>query len=340
MELNIAIAQLRPKKGDYAANVARLGEVFAQLGTLATQPDVLVLPETALTGYFLEGAVREVARSAGEVFADMQAAYLAARGSAAAPLDIVAGFYERYRDRYYNSAIYATLGVGSREMAVGVSSPTAISQLPTPGIRHVHRKVFLPTYGVFDEARFVEAGHQIAAFDTHYGRAAILICEDAWHSVSGTLAALDGAQLVFVVSASPARGIGGPRPNNTEHWEDLLHRIADEHGIYGVLAQLVGFEGGKGFPGGSFVIGPRGNIRVTGPLWDEALIQATIDLAELPLARADQPLLADLETMLPHMQHEIERTRRGEKALVRWDERIENEELKIEKDRVPTPHAQ
>src|SRR3954469_7547446 len=110
--LNIAIAQLRPKKGDYTANVARLGEVFAQLGTLETPPDVLVLPETALTGYFLEGAVREVARSAGEVFADMQAAYLAARGPAAAPLDVIAGFYERHRDRYYNSAIYATLGDG------------------------------------------------------------------------------------------------------------------------------------------------------------------------------------------------------------------------------------
>src|SRR4051812_20244927 len=114
MELNIAIGQLRPKKGDYAANIARLGEVFAQLGTFEPQPDVLVLPETALTGYFLEGGVREVARSAGEVCADMQAAYLAARGPDAPLLDIVAGFYERYRDRYYNSAIYATLGADER----------------------------------------------------------------------------------------------------------------------------------------------------------------------------------------------------------------------------------
>src|SRR5207244_2354296 len=79
-----------------------------------------------------------------------------------------------------------------------------------PGIRHVHRKVFLPTYGVFDDARFVEAGHHIAAFDTRYGRAAILICEDAWHGISGTVAALDGAQVVYVISASPARGVHGP----------------------------------------------------------------------------------------------------------------------------------
>src|SRR5215210_7604025 len=187
MEINIAIAQLRPKKGDYATNIARLGDVFAQLGTLAAQPDVLVLPETALTGYFLEGAVREVARSAGEVFADMQAAYLAARGLTAAPLDIIAGFYERYRDRYYNSAIYATLGADERPKTndQGQGSDAFVlrpsSFVLRPGILHVHRKVFLPTYGVFDEARFVEAGHQIAAFDTRYGRVAILICEDAWH---------------------------------------------------------------------------------------------------------------------------------------------------------------
>jgi NAD+ synthase (glutamine-hydrolysing) len=336
MNIHIAIAQLRPKKGDYAANIARLGTVFAQLGAPDPQPDVLVLAETALTGYFLEGGVRDAARSAGAVFADLQAAYLAARGADAPPLDVVAGFYERYRDRYYNSAIYATLGgrrsgVGGQDISAEAHFPVPDPRSPIPGIRHVHRKVFLPTYGVFDEARFVEAGHHIAAFDTRYGRAAVLICEDAWHGISGTVAALDGAQVVYVISASPARGIQGSRPTNVEHWEDLVRRIADEHGVFAVLAQLVGFEGGKGFPGSSFVMGPHGTVRVTGPLWDEALITAAIDLDELPLARADLPLLADLETMLPHLEREIARAERGEQALVGWDERIENAELRIEK---------
>jgi NAD+ synthetase len=320
MNINILIAQLRPQKGDFSANIARLGQVFAQLDTLAAQPDVLVLAETALTGYFLEGGVRDAARSAGEVFATLQAAYLAARGPAAPPLDVVAGFYERYRDRFYNSAIYATLGDGAWGMEHGHEVPSPTPHPPSPGIRHVHRKVFLPTYGVFDEARFVEAGHHIAAFETRHGRAAMLICEDAWHSISGTVAALDGAQVVYVVSASPARGIAEARPANVAHWENLLYRIADEHGVYGVLAQLVGFEGGKGFPGGSFVMGPRGEIRVTGPLWDEALIQASVDLGELPLARADLPLLADLETMLPHLEREIARAGLGRQAAIEWDE--------------------
>lgn len=310
MNVNMLIAQLRPQKGNYAANIARLGEVFAQLPALASRPDVLVVPETFLCGYFLEGGVREVARPAGQVYADINAAYQAACGDGAAPLDIVIGFYECYRDHYYNSALYATL------------NPTPLSATLTPRspIKHVHRKVFLPTYGVFDEARFVEAGHQIVAFNTAYGRAAVLICEDAWHNVSGLIAALDGAQIVYVVSASPARGTVGVRPGNVEHWEDLVRRIADEQGVFVALAQLVGFEGGKGFAGGSLIMGPRGEVIVSGPLWDDALISATVNLDELPLSRADAPLLADLETMLPHLQREIERAARHQPAVVGWDE--------------------
>lgn len=85
------------------------------------------------------------------------------------------------------------------------------------------------------------------------------------------------------------------------------------------LAKLVGFEGGKGFAGSSLIMGPRGNVLVSGPLWKEALITATIDLDDLPLARADMPLLADLETMLPHIQRELDRATRHQPAIVEWD---------------------
>src|SRR5215211_588855 len=267
--INIAIAQLRPTKANYDANLAHLDDVFAQLHTLTPRPSVLVLPETYLSGYFLEGGVREVALPAGQVYADLNDHYLATCGADAPPLDIVVGFYERYRDRFYNSALYATLGIADCRLQIAdlPETQSTIYNLQS-AIKHVHRKVFLPTYALFDEARFVAEGHHIAAFDTRYGRVALLICEDAWHSISGTLAALDGAQIVYVVSASPARGVSDARPTNVEHWEELLYRIADEHGVFGVLAQLVGFEGGKGFPGASFVMGPKGDIRVVGPLWD------------------------------------------------------------------------
>src|SRR5207302_10302043 len=132
------------------------------------------------------------------------------------------------------------------------------------------RTVLLTTYGVCDEERFVEGGREIQAVDTRFGRVAILICENAWHSITGTIAALQGAQLVIVPSASPARGTGmdeeGTRlPASVVRWERILKGLADEHGVWVAFASLVGFEGGKGFPGGSVVVSPGGEIVLRGP---------------------------------------------------------------------------
>jgi NAD+ synthase (glutamine-hydrolysing) len=289
--LRLAVAQFKPAKGEYAANLRRVGGLLARLAEWQDPPDLLVLPEAAMAGYLLEGGVREVAVTAGTLFDDLLAQHQVA---GAPPLDIVVGFYERWRDRLYNSALYATLGGAA------------------PRIVHVHRKVFLPTYGVLDEERFVEAGHEVRTFDTRWGKAAILICEDAWHSLAPTVAALRGAQVVIIPSASPARGIAPAeetiaRPANVARWERIARDVAEEHGVWVVVAQLVGFEGGKGFAGGSVVASPRGEICVRGPLWEEALIDARLDLAEIARARADQPLLADLETHLPHILSSLDK---------------------------------
>ena len=113
----------------------------------------------------------------------------------------------------------------------------------------------------------MEAGRSVQAFDTRWGRAAILICEDAWHSLTPTLAALDGAQLIIVPSAWPARGIGAARRRRAAaraslvRWERGSRRTSPRStASSSSLAQLVGFEGGKAFPGGSVVVGPRGEI--------------------------------------------------------------------------------
>lgn len=282
----IAIAQIRTTKGDYGANLARLGAVFRQVAQLDQPIDLLITPETVTSGYFVEGAVRELAVTTGTLARDLAEQHSAAQ---AKPLDVAVGFYEVFQNRLYNSCLYARLGDGA------------------PRVIHVHRKVFLPTYGMFDEDRFVEKGHEVRAFDTSWGaRAAILVCEDAWHSLAGTLAALDGAQLIIVPSAPPARGTataddGATLPASTVRWERLVRGIAEEHGVYVALANLVGFEGGKGFPGGSTVIGPAGETVVRGPLFEEAIIPADLDLAAVTHARADAPLLADLEAQLPHL---------------------------------------
>jgi NAD+ synthase (glutamine-hydrolysing) len=292
--LRLAIAQLRPHKGAYEENLCRLGAYFREAGGWPEPPDLVVAPEAALTGYFLEGGVRDLAVPAERLFADLTRQH---RDAKAPPLDVAIGFYELHRNRLYNSALYARLGDAEA------------------GIRHVHRKVFLPTYGVFDEERFVEAGRSVQAFDTSWGRAAILICEDAWHSFTPMLAALDGAQLIIVPSASPARGPvpgedGAGRPASLGRWSRIVQDIAGEHGVFVALAQLVGFEGGKAFPGGSIVASPRGELVAQGPIFDEALIPAHLDFAEITRARSDLPLLADLEMRLPHLLGSLHAARR------------------------------
>ena len=303
--MNLALVQFKPRKGDYKGNIAKLGEVFAQLDQLTPRPQVAFLPETAVSGYFLEGGVRDHAVTAGTLVRDLDAQYRAAVPSLE-PMDVGLGFYEIWNNSIYNSALYVTLGGDE------------------PIVRHVHRKVFLPTYGLFDEERFVDRGFEIRAFDTSWGRAAMLVCEDAWHSLSGTIAALDGAQIIFIPSASPARGLS-PRqdelegPSNLERWERLARDIASEHGVFTSLIHLVGFEGGKTFSGGSVVAGPRGDIKLRAPLWEEAIATVTLDTAELTRARVELPLLTDLQTMLPHLVRTIGKIQLKEPLPLKYD---------------------
>jgi predicted amidohydrolase len=290
--VNITIVQFQPRKADYQGNLKRFEQLFETILSAEIRPDVVALSETVLTGYFVEGGVREVAVPAATFAADLNRAF---RARCSGVVDVVAGFYELHENTYFNSAMYVTLGGDE------------------PVIAHVHRKVFLPTYGLFDEERFVEHGLDVRAFDTRWGRAAILVCEDAWHALTATAAALHGAQIIFVPSASPARG-AWPQPDeetrgpaSMHRWERLARDRAEEHGIFVVVIQLTGNEGGKAFPGGSVIAGPDGDVRARAPLWDEALVPVTLDLGDITRARASSPLLADLRTMLPHMLRSLER---------------------------------
>ncbi len=289
--LRLGLAQFRPAKANYTANRAQIAVLMAQALAQDVRPDVLHFPETALTGYFLEGGVRDLAVTAGALAADLHHDF-AQIAPAGATLDVVIGFYERWRNTLYNSQMYVTLG-GER-----------------PLVRHVHRKNFLPTYGMFDEARFVEAGREIRAFDTAWGRAAMLVCEDAWHSITSTIAALDGAEVVFVSAAAPARGPwprtdGNGGPASVYRWERLIRDIAEEHGMFVSLSNLVGSEGGKMFSGASIIAGPHGDVRLTLPLFEPALATLTCDLRDLLRARADAPLLSDVAHAWPHLEQNI-----------------------------------
>lgn len=267
MTFMVGTAQFTPKKAQVAANLDRIAE-FIDLGA-QQGVDLMVFPETITSAYFLEGGVLDSALTADELLREV-----VKRSSP--NMDVLIGFYEKHDDHLYNSAAYLELG-------------------SSPRIVHVYRKFFLPTYGVFDEERFVARGHELGVFTSRLGRMGILICEDVWHSILPSLCAVRGAQVILVPSASPARGFQGDSVGNLERYGRMLRSVCDEHGVYCVNAQLCGFEGGKGFVGGSSVVDPFGKVLVQAPLLEDYLAIAPIDLDQIAIARAQLPLTADLQ---------------------------------------------
>lgn len=294
--MRAALVQFKPRKGDVAGNRAAMRDVLAQIAPDGC--DLVVFPEAALTGYFLEGAVYELAVDA-RTFAQMLDEEWRASGAGGA-VDVVCGFYENLGGTFHNSAIYARLG-----------------EAGGPRIVHVHRKMFLPTYGVFDEERFLTRGRRLSTFETPFGKAAILICEDAWHAIVPTVAALKGARLLIVPSASPGRGIGTDGElESIGHWKAILSAMAAEHGVYVLYAGLTGFEGGKGMSGSTGAYSPRGEELVTAPPLDPCIVRVRLDPVEVDLARAMLPLIGDLAGVLPDLwlDEEVLVTRRDEEV--------------------------
>jgi N-carbamoylputrescine amidase len=278
---DVRLIQLKPAKGRYRENLADASEVFAQIGAEGS-PDLIVLPEGAMTGYFLEGAVYDLARSATDFAADLSRAWREGAGDRA--VELCCGFYENDDGTYYNSALYLRVGAKDHEIV------------------HVHRKMFLPTYGMFDEERFLSRGRRLQTFETRIGRMAMLICEDMWHAIMPTIAAIKGARVLLVPSASPGRGIEGESElTSITHWREILRASATEHGVYVLYAGLTGFEGGKGMTGSSCIIDPRGTVTVKAPEIGECVVSGTVDLREADLARASLPLLGDLGAVLPDL---------------------------------------
>ncbi len=326
--LTIALAQFRPRKGDYAENLARLGPLFAAADAApAGGPRVLQLPETALTGYFLEGGVRDAARTAGTMARDLDETYRAAVPAAVAAgrtLDVVIGFYERWHNTLYNSAMYVTLGAGEPRRCV-----TCIA-------RSFCRRTACST-----RSGSSSRGRDVRAFDTPWGRAAMLVCEDAWHSLTGTIAALDGAQIIFLSAAPPARGIGRARtgfrgPPASRDGSGSSGTSPTSTACSSPTSTSSGARAARRSGAARPSPAPSGEIRARGPLLEEALLPVTIDLADVTRARADMPLLADLATMLPDLRERAGPARTHRAAAASYDARCRRAERS---GAVPAAHA-
>lgn len=271
MTFRLATVQFRPDKGRIDQNLDRMAEAVAQ----ATQEgaDLVLFPESAPTGYILEGGVEPLALTPEKLAQEFQSRL----PDLNRPVDIVTGFYQSAQGQSFNSAAYLLHDQGQTT------------------VHHVYQKLFLPTYHVFDEARFHQPGNQLGLVETRFGKIGLLICEDLWHSILGSLLTVAGAELVLVPAASPARGFADPVPANIQAYQRLLPSLAAEHGIYAAIAMLTGFEGGKGFYGNSMVVSPFGETLVQTQGFENEILIADIDLAQIRQARQNNPLATDLK---------------------------------------------
>ena len=260
----LAVAQIAPTLGDLEKNFT-LHEMMARQA-IEQSANLLVFPELSLTGYFLKDQVPSVALRA-------DSPLLQRFRELSLRVAMVLGFVEEAPGhRFYNAAAYLEGGE----------------------IRHIHRKVYLPTYGIFDEARYLAAGDRIRAFDTALGRMAILICEDLWHPAAPAIAAWDGAEILICPSASPGRGLGQAEPfQNATTWERTLRTCGDLLTSYVVYANRVGYEDGACFWGGSEVVTPSGEPLAKARYLEEDLLLAEMDPGCLRRARVANPLLRD-----------------------------------------------
>jgi len=265
--LRIALAQLAPQLGLLDANFARHHELLVE--ARAAGAGLIVYPELGLTGYHLQDLAAEVAMRAD----DPRLLELAAE---TVDCSAVVSFVEESTDhRLYIAA----------------------ALLEDGGVRHVHRKLYLPTYGLFDERRFFAAGDALRAVPSRLGLGVgLAICEDFWHLNVPALLALDGAQILVNVASSPGRDVAAVNAGGlgtAVSWRTLLRTYAQLTTSVVVFCNRVGVDESVSFWGGSMVLGPSGDVIAEGPLYDEALVLADVPLADVRRERIGLPLLRD-----------------------------------------------
>lgn len=229
---SLSLAQINPALGNVAANLKIHLDWIAR--AKKEKSNLIVFPELSLTGYFLRDLTSEVAMRLDS--APVEKLVAASKG-----ISILFGLVEESSDyRFYNSSVFAEDGK----------------------IVHVHRKVYLPTYGIFEEKRYLAEGENFEAFDSKHGRLGILICEDLWHISAAYLYFLQGVDVLLCPSNSPGRGVAEPgaEVQTARSWDQFLTAQSMYFNAYSVFCNRVGFEDGVLFWGGSKIVSPFGRV--------------------------------------------------------------------------------
>ncbi len=253
--MKVALAQLAPAVGEKEKNLRKLEKAVAK-----NEADLLLAGELFLTGYMARDAF---ARLAEPIEGPSVKAVRAVAEDHST--HIVFGMPERESGtrRLYNSSV-----------------------LVTPDGRTVaYRKVYPANFGPFEEGLYFGRGSELPLVETKLGRIGLLICYDAFFPELAKAYALKGADLLVIISASPA--------TSKPFFDRILPARAIENALYVLYANLVGTELNIVFQGGTQAIGPRGEDLGRAKDFVEDTVLADVDLRDVKTARAFRPTLRD-----------------------------------------------
>jgi len=210
-----------------------------------SKADLLLFPELSLNGYKIKDGLFEDAFELEELnnFKVLSQTK-----------DICIGVALKEGHKIYNSSIYFKNG-------------EAI----------IYNKQHLPTYGVFEEARFFFEGSESFCFDTKFGKTAMFICEDMFSGDILNFISKEKPDLVLVLANSPAREFKDNSLLIQDNWYSILKTSSILSGGYTLFSNRVGFEDGLGFWGGSCIVNPKGEIEKQAKLFEIDKIETTLN---------------------------------------------------------------
>lgn len=264
MDFTVAFAQMKPKLGTVPGNLEVVQQNIEE--AIRRKADLVLFPELAVTGYFLKDLVPDVALR-------IDSREIVSLVELSRHISIAVGFVEVTDDyRFHNSALFLENGE----------------------VKRLHRKVYLPTYGLFDEQRYLARGENFRTFDTRFGRMGLLVCEDMWHLSASYVLAMDGATTLICLSSSPGRGVTeGSELGSTAAWRQLTATTATFLNCRVLYCNRVGYEDGVNFWGGSEAVSPSGQAVVRAKLFEEEMVTALMAESELRRERIFSPLMRD-----------------------------------------------
>ncbi|MFI5264881.1 MAG: nitrilase-related carbon-nitrogen hydrolase [Candidatus Kapaibacterium sp.] len=250
----LAMAQISAVLGDVGKNAKRHYELAMK--AKGQGADAIIFPELSLTGYTLRDLNNEVALDpySSSLLEDLR--------TLSKEITIICGGVERSKSG-------------------GVSNAAFIFE--DGECKHIHRKIYPPTYGIFEEERYFLAGSNAIAFESSkLGRIGILVCEDLWHPALPYVLSYQGAQLIITIAASPTRlGIGESAKADipVNYTVNSEHHIAYARlfSIYIAFINRIGVEDGVNFWGGSEIVAPSGEVVKHASFFDEDLLYVDID---------------------------------------------------------------